>query len=54
MKGGEIMERMIYEAPAFELLAFQAEDVIRTSGKERYLVETQMDRSMGTPIDTNA
>lgn len=49
------MKKTTYEAPAFELLAFHAEDVIRTSGNgERYLVETQMDRFTGTPIDPNA
>lgn len=48
------MKMNTYEAPAFELLAFQAEDVIRTSG-ERMLIETQMDHftTGGTPIDPN-
>lgn len=56
------MKMNTYEAPAFEFLAFQAEDVIRTSGPE----EEQMARGVcpetpwhlftagGASIDPNA
>lgn len=49
------MKMNTYEAPAFELLAFQAEDVIRTSPVARFCSDTPWDYSVagGTPIDPN-